>query len=193
MDRVHQSLKYGGGHCSNQGEVWGDITELQMKHNSRSATSAMRDVYEDRKAQIDEYMEAFPHIGGQCGMIVGVGDRIAGLEYLSRPDGFSEVYLQLVESYVMDALVQNNPEGIKLSIEDAQQFLKQVLTTNTESFPSTSAGTDIRLESKHLVGAALIAKKELVHFSVFPKPMKRQQGVRPIHRIRRSMNTISEF
>ena len=162
MDRVHESLKYEGGHCSGQDKVSEDISELQMKHNSCSATSEMRNVYEDRKADLDEYLDAFPHIEGQCGMIMGLGDSIAGFEYLSCQEGFSEVYPQLVESYAMDALVQNNSgSNLELPLENAHKFLNQILTSNTESFPSTSAGTDICLESEHLVGSALVVEEEL--------------------------------
>ena len=106
MSRVHQSLKYGEGHRSNQQEVWNDISQLQSNRNAHSPTSAMKDIYDKEKDNLDDFLKAFPLIEGQCGIIVGLGGHVVGLEYLSSSDCYLDVHRQLIESYTMDALVE---------------------------------------------------------------------------------------
>ena len=160
MSSVHQSLKYGEGHRSNQQEVWNDISQLQSNRNAHSPTSAMKDIYDKEKDNLDDFLKAFPLIEGQCGIIVGLGGQVVGLEYLSSSDCYLDVHSQLIESYTMDALVEKlsgvSPE---LTLEESQRFLEQIWSASQETFRSAAAGTDVRLESEHLVGMIRLAKE----------------------------------
>ena len=176
MSRVHQSLKYGEGYRSDQSEVWKDISDLQSKRNIHSPTSAMKDIYDKEKDNLDDFLKAFPVIEGQCGFIVGLGGQVVGLEYLSSSESYLDVHRQLVESYTMDALVENlsggNPE---LTLEESQRFLEQIWSASQETFRSAAAGTDVRLESEHLVGSGLVEGEELIHLSAFARQTRGQQ------------------
>ena len=46
---VHQTLKQAMSYRGNQGEVWDGIQNLSTEANVHSPTSAMRDIFEDRK------------------------------------------------------------------------------------------------------------------------------------------------
>ena len=176
MSSVHQSLKYGQGYQSNQSEVWNDISQLQSIRSIHSPTSAMKDIYDKEKGNLDDFLKAFPLIDGQCGIIVGLGGQVVGLEYLSSSESYLDVHRQLVESYTMDALVENlsggNPE---LTIEETQRFLEQIWSASQETFRSAAAGTDVRLESEHLVGSGLVEGEELIHLSAFARQTTGQQ------------------
>ena len=191
MSRVHQSLKYGEGYRSDQSEVWKDISDLQSKRNIHSPTSAMKDIYDKEKDNLDDFLKAFPLIEGQCGIIVGLGGQVVGLEYLSSSDCYLDVHSQLIESYTMDALdeifskVSTLKEGEfrkvgqkvrqELTIEESQRFLEQIWSASQETFRSAAAGTDVRLESDHLVGSGLVEGEELIHLSAFARQTTRQQ------------------
>ena len=191
MSRVHQSLKYGEGYRSDQSEVWKDISDLQSKRNIHSPTSAMKDIYDKEKDNLDDFLKAFPVIGGQCGIIVGLGGHVVGLEYLSSSDCYLDVHSQLIESYTMDALdeifskVSTLKEGEfrqvgqkvrqELTIEETQRFLEQIWSASQETFRSAAAGTDVRLESEHLVGSGLVEGEELIHLSAFARQTRGQQ------------------
>ena len=191
MSRVHQSLKYGEGYRSDQSEVWKDISDLQSKRNIHSPTSAMKDIYDKEKDNLDDFLKAFPVIGGQCGIIVGLGGHVVGLEYLSSSDCYLDVHSQLIESYTMDALdeifskVSTLKEGEfrqvgqkvrqELTLEDSQRFLEQIWSASQETFRSAAAGTDVRLESEHLVGSGLVEGEELIHLSAFARQTTGQQ------------------
>ena len=170
MSSVHQSLKYGQGYQSNQEEVWNDISDFQSKRSIHSPTSAMKDIYDKEKGNLDDFLKAFPLIEGQCGIIVGLGGQVVGLEYLSSADRYLDVHRQLIESYTMDALVENlSGENPELTLEDAQRFLEQIWSASQETFRSAAAGTDVRLESEHLVGSGLVEGEELIHLSAFAR------------------------
>ena len=176
MSRVHQSLKYGQGYRSNQSEVWKDISDLQSKRNIHSPTSAMKDIYDKEKDNLDDFLTAFPLIEGQCGIIVGLGGHVVGLEYLSSSDCYLDVHSQLIESYTMDALVEKlSGESPELTLEESQRFLEQIWSASQETFRSAAAGTDVRLESDHLVGSGLVEGEELIHLSAFARQTTRQQ------------------
>ena len=191
MSSVHQSLKYGGGYQSNQSEVWKDISQLQNKLNIHSPTSAMKDIYDKEKDNLDDFLKAFPVIGGQCGIIVGLGGHVVGLEYLSSSDCYLDVHSQLIESYTMDALdeifskVPTLKEGEfrqvgqkvrqELTIEETQRFLEKIWSASYETYPSAAAGKDVRLESEDIVGSGLVEKEELIHLSAFARHTTGQQ------------------
>ena len=98
-------------------------------------------VWQRKKDNFDYFLKAFPLIDGQCGIIVGLGGHVVGLEYLSSSDCYLDVHSQLIESYTMDALdeifskVSTLKEGEfrkvgqkvrqKLTIEETQRFPDQ--------------------------------------------------------------------
>ena len=196
MSSVHQSLKYGEGHRSNQQAVWKDISQLQSNRNAHSPTSAMKDIYDKEKDNLDDFLKAFPLIEGQCGFIVGLGGHVVGLEYLSSSDCYLDVHSQLIESYTMDALdeifskVSTLKEGEfrqvgqkvrqELTIEETQRFLEKIWSASYETYPSAAAGKDVRLESEDIVGSGLVEKEELIHLSAFTR---QRENIRLSHRI----------
>ena len=134
MERVSESLKFGGGYQSDQGEIWSDISMAQADFNAYSPTSAMKHVYDAQKTTIDQYLGAFPIGEGQVGFIAGLGGRLAGMEYISRPECYAEVHKRLVESYALDCLRERHPEG-EMSLAESQRFLEQIWSAKAESFP----------------------------------------------------------
>ena len=57
---VSLSLRERASYRGNQGEVWTGIDRLQRVAGVRSRTGAMREVYEDKKKDLDDYLGAFP-------------------------------------------------------------------------------------------------------------------------------------
>tara|TARA_B100000678_G_scaffold59950_1_gene48427 strand:- start:114 stop:620 length:507 start_codon:yes stop_codon:yes gene_type:complete len=151
----------------------------------------MKDIYDKEKDNLDDFLKAFPVIGGQCGIIVGLGGHVVGLEYLSSSDCYLDVHSQLIESYTMDALdeifskVPTLKEGEfrqvgqkvrqELTIEETQRFLEKIWSASYETYPSAAAGKDVRLESEDIVGSGLVEKEELIHLSAFARHTTGQQ------------------
>ena len=176
MRYVNQSLMSGQGYRSDQSEVWKNISQLQNSLKTISPTSAMGDTYEDEKVNLENFLNEFELIEEQCGIIVGLGGEVAGLEYLSSSAGYSDVHRQLIESYAMDALVKrSSTDSSELTLEESQRFLEQIWSATQKTFPSAAAGTDVRLESDHLVGSALVEEDELIHLSAFSRQNRQQE------------------
>ena len=62
----------------------------------------------------------------------------------------------------------------ELTIEEAQRFLEKICNASYETYPSAAAGKDLRLESKDIVGSALVEKKELIHLSAFARQREKK-------------------
>ncbi len=171
MRNVHQSLKKGMGHRSNQSTVWADIQNVQMCMDVESETSAMADVYEGKKQHLQDYTNSFRLVAGQQGVLVAINGQLAGIEYLSRSENFSKVFTKIVESYSFDALARgSHDDHEQFSKESAEAWLKTMLKAKLESYPSRGVGLDYRLESEEVVGAGLIEKEEVINLSAFPQP-----------------------
>jgi ARG and Rhodanese-Phosphatase-superfamily-associated Protein domain len=81
---VHQTLKEGFGYHGNQGEVWDGIQHLSVEAKAHSQTGAMKDVYENKKRDLEGYMKAFQYVPRQKGILVMINGRVMGLDILSQ-------------------------------------------------------------------------------------------------------------
>ena len=76
----------------------------------------------------------------------------------------------------MDALVKrSSTDSSELTLEESQRFLEQIWSATQKTFPSAAAGTDVSLESDHLVGSALVEEDELIHLSAFSRQNREQK------------------
>ena len=180
MESVHRSLERGSGHRSDQHAVWDEIGDIQMKLCAHSNTGAMKDVFDQKKVETDEYLDIFDLQEGQCGIVVALGGKIMGFEYVSRPDCYSRVHRRLIESYALDAIADQDNE-FSISTRAVEEFMEAIWHSRLECFPSVSKGEDLRLESDSFLGASLIHQNEIVHMTVF---MKEESPLRDTNRIR---------
>ena len=67
---VSDSLKQSGNYRSDQGAIWSEIQEMSLNAKVHSSTGAMKDVYEGKKVDLEEYMKAFKWLPQQKGMFV---------------------------------------------------------------------------------------------------------------------------
>ena len=81
---VSDSLRESRSYHSDQGAIWEDIEKMSLNAVVHSATGAMKDVFEGKKVDLDEYIKAFSCLAHQKGILVLVGGEIAGLDILSR-------------------------------------------------------------------------------------------------------------
>lgn len=153
----------------NQGEVWNDVEAMQQHAGVRSATSAMRDVYESRKGDLEDYLRAFPCPPHQRGILVFINGEAAGLDMISREEAFSVLAPKLVKSYAIDAYLEGGSTGkaFPVSRDSAREFLKQTTNCIEEQYPSLGHGTDHRFEGPSVVGSALVFQETVIHTAFF--------------------------
>lgn len=152
----------GGG----QAEVWRNVTAKAGRLRSHSPTEAQEAIYAGHARSLDEYAAALPRVGGQSGVLVGLGGEMACLDFVSRPDVFAGLYPKLLRGYALDAL---EAKERALGPDEARAFVARL--ARTASFLSVQPGTGTaRRFAGDVVGAELAAYGEVVALSAFPGP-----------------------
>jgi len=166
---VSNSLKQSGGYNSDQGAIWDEIQELSISAGVHSPTAAMKDVYEGKKDDLEEYMKAFQCVPHQKGMFVFVGGEVAGWDMLSRESAFEVIFPKLVKSYALDALLEKGKKkgSSKKPMKEAKRFLREIKDCKEEKYPSIGQGWDYRFEGKDEVGSALVYRQRIIHMAFF--------------------------
>ena len=77
----------------------------------------------------------------------------------------------------LDVACLLTPSTAASSVE-VVELLDQVSSADAESFPAVGVGTDVRIDSREIAGAALVRDDQVVHLSAFRKRITRRQGHR---------------
>jgi hypothetical protein len=162
-DSLHESREYR----SDQGTVWTSIDELSERTGVHSHTAAMRDVYEAKEKELDEYLNVFTCLPQQKGLLTFIDEEVVGFDFLSLDSAYALLHSKLVKSYAMEALLQKPPRSEKPKIEKAEEFLKEASRCKEKKYKSVGKGDDHRFEGKNLVGSALKVKKNVIHMAFF--------------------------
>jgi len=164
---VNDSLKESGRYHSDQGVIWDDIAELSANAGVHSPTGAMRDVYEKKKADLEDYMKTFQYLPHQKGIFVLVGGEIVGFDMLSRETAFGDIFSKLVKSYAMDAMLEKKKKENMDWRETAGKFLEDIKKCQEKKYASLGQGWDYRFEGKDKVGSALVFNNTIIHMAFF--------------------------
>lgn len=170
MQSVSEALACRASFDSNQGQVWSDIHAMQRASRACSPTSAMRDVYQAKQADLDGAMAAFPLLAEQAGLLVLQDGHPVGMDLLSRPAAYARLHCKLAKSYVMDSLLSPSTggEGGQADIEaSARAFLTAALGCNEQRFKSVGLGEDHRYRNGVVAGSALLYEDTVVHTAFF--------------------------
>ncbi|HKB48035.1 MAG TPA: DUF6569 family protein, partial [Ktedonobacterales bacterium] len=103
---VTSSLGYGGGHRSDQGMVWQEVSARMLRAGSSSPTDAMDTLYKapERAEKIQEAVAALPYPAGALGFIAVLGARVTGAELFADPALAAAYWEKLARSYAVEAL-----------------------------------------------------------------------------------------
>jgi hypothetical protein len=175
---VSASLRASRTHYANQAEIWSDISAKAACLRVQSESDAMSDIYEQRAAQIDDYVKAFPPQPRQTGAVFAINGKIAGIDLFDSATAFRAFMQKLVRSYALDA-IEESVVGAKPPVaEVVRRFIADMQSAALERFPAIGEGEDLRFGSDALAGGALLADNHIVHLCTFPieKPRHRPIG-----------------
>lgn len=164
------SLQAAGSYASDQGAVWNEIEDLHAcaETAGSSETRAMRDAYEERRREIEDFAASVPLVDGQCGLLAVVGDRVEGVDVLSRPEAYARLHKRLVESHAMDFLVRKRGRAVKPADPEAPaRFLAEAARGRETVHEAPGLGVDHRLNFRWGHGAALRVEEAVVHLALF--------------------------
>jgi hypothetical protein len=166
---VADNLRSSREFRSNQGEVWDHVAEMQQDAGVHSSTNAMKDVYESRQDDLDEYLRAFPHLPRQRGILVFINGKATGLDMVSRESACATLNPKLVKSYAIDAHLEmrSKEKGYEISPDKALRFLKKASGCKEERYESIGHGIDYRFQGETIVGSALVYRDTVIHTAFF--------------------------
>jgi hypothetical protein len=164
---VSESLDESREYRSDQGTVWTSIDEMSEQTGIHSRTAAMRDVYQAKEKELDEYLGTFTCLPRQKGLLAFIDEEIVGFDFLSLDAAYAPLHPKLVKSYAMEALMKKTPSKGLPEPDKAKEFLKEAGQCKEKKYKSVGKGDDHRFEGKHLVGSALKFQKKVIHMAFF--------------------------
>ena len=165
---VSHSLEYQMSYDSDQGGVWNSIDQMHEKYASGSHTAAMKHVYDQQGELLSAYLEKFPCVENQRGVVVFVDGELAGCEMISKNKPYLRCHEKIIKSFCIDLLHRKIEEAEKTgSLEKARDWLASIENWKTSRFKSLGIGDDLRLKNGVSHGNALLAEDTVVHFVGF--------------------------
>ena len=164
---VAESLAVAGIYHADQSRSWARTIGLMEDTATSSPTAAMRDVYRQRRPDLDEYLKAFICLPGQRGLLVFIAGEILGFDTISQASAYRELHGKFIRSYAMEAIRSRESVTEAPTVERARAFLAEAGDSEEKSYDSVGYGRDHRFTGTNLVGSALIHKEEPIHVGFF--------------------------
>jgi len=184
---VTASVRSGYHYRSDQCAVWHAVDELQSRHAVRSATDAMRDVYEKRAEMIALLERDFPLQDGQTGLFALWGGEVVGFDVVARSAAYAHVHARLVRSYALDALTQQAEAGAD-DARTAKEWLVGLSDAVGTTHDSPGNGVSYRYTGPGFLGSALVVDDAVLHavfFAAEPEAVRPDARRYPTARERR--------
>jgi len=80
---VMRNIRESGSYASDQSEVWDDILAMSGNAGVHSNTGAMKDVFESKQNELDDYLKAINTVPNQKGMMVMINGILLGFDIVS--------------------------------------------------------------------------------------------------------------
>lgn len=160
-------LSDGGVRASDQGAVWADMDTLAHAMGVRPATGAMREVFERRALDIEQYAERIRPLDRQVGACFAVNGRVTGCDLFDSPRTLARLLPKLAQSYAADAIARARSGSRSPEASAVTSFLQAVGRCEPLSFKALGEGEDWRLSAPGVAGGALFARDRVIHLCAF--------------------------
>ncbi|MBO0757879.1 MAG: hypothetical protein J2P54_18695 [Bradyrhizobiaceae bacterium] len=166
MEQVSRSLHLSGEAASDQTAVWNAISAKSARMRVASPTGAMAALFESRRDDLQDYLDAIPTVEGQCGAVYALGGVVVAMEIFDSDTTFKKLARKLVASYALDAM-ELDQTGDLPDADAARSFIHSVRVASRERSGAVGVGKTVRISGGDLVGAALELDGRCVHLSAF--------------------------
>lgn len=150
-----------------QGDVWSTIADHSARIGAVSATGALDHVQAARAGDVGSWIEMFPVVPGQVGVLAFVGGRPIGLDVIGGRALYARLHDRLMRGYIMDALELPDAPGSP-GREAAQHFLDLTREAGRVEAPTVGRGR-YGVLSTTVVGGELMDGERVAHLSAFPR------------------------
>ena len=164
---VHDSLRRGRGHRSNQRAVWREVDRKARLHKAVSSTHALQ----DSRSRLSERLDVFDKLArdlpeGTSGVVVAIGERLVLLEVLAGPRTFARVFRKLLSGYAFESVGLDRPYGTP-DPPAVRRFIEAAAKAAHEEHQAVGAGRDVRIEGDGISGYALLGETGVLHAAAF--------------------------
>ena len=164
---VHDSLRRGRGHRSDQRAVWRKVRSKARLHAGASPGRALQ----DSRSHLSERPDAFEKLSRELpertsGVVVAVGERLALLEVLAGPRTFARVFRKLLSGYALESVGLDRPYGTP-DPPAVRSFIEAAAKAAHEEHQAVGSGRDVRFEDHGISGYALIGERGVLHAAAF--------------------------
>ena len=170
---VQRNLRLMPGYkASDQGAVWGAVSDSLERHQTSSPTSSFEEVraaaYErdDARREATDRLIATGPEAGQTGVVVAVDGKVVSAELFGSPELLAARWEQIVRSVMFESGFQ---DAGSVTAADAEAFLRRLATAEVQPAAGVGIGEERHLQNEDLVAQALVLDDALVHASVFSR------------------------
>jgi hypothetical protein len=147
--------------------------------NVESPTGAMAALFESRRDDFRNYLDAIPMFDGQNGAAYAIGESLLGIDLFDSDATFRKLAPRLLASYALDAMEVECP-GAPRDSRVVSAFIQSVCAAEPQPSTTVGIGEMVRLSAGDLVGAALQVDGCCVHLAAFRRQAfedhRRDQG-----------------
>lgn len=163
--KIHRSKMHR--YRVDQMAVWDEVEAESARHDVRSATSALHDVYAAPKVAAGmrdfDALKELPE--NAVGVAVSIGGELVGAEFLETAEAFAAMWPSLRKGYALSALSRQKKAAPTRM--DAQAFVSSPAGGTVETGEAVGLGVDVRWEGKHFLAAGLLHEGRMLHGSLF--------------------------
>jgi hypothetical protein len=175
--QVSASLSMNRGPSSDQGEVWSDIDAKMGSMESRSATSAVEQVFEDHEEKLARFVDSLACIEGQVGSVFSIRGRPVGMEFFDSAETCRLLMPKIIRSYALDAIDPGYRSPAANGLSMPADVFERVSGSAFSSHKSVGEGDDLRFDyTPGIAGGALYARDRVVHLCAFVTNERRGVG-----------------
>ncbi|MBQ7927964.1 MAG: hypothetical protein IJ287_04400 [Methanobrevibacter sp.] len=156
----HHAFRSNG---SVQQAVWDSIDELETSRSFSSPTQAMSESYENAKADLDEFLDAFSVVEGQSGIVVLIDGEVRGFEVFLNSEIYREYHEKIIKSYLINAEITDNV--FTINNDAINSVIDNALNEEFEEAKNEGLETRFEIKGGDGVGSCYTYKNELVHMS----------------------------
>lgn len=172
-EQVYYARRMRGEALADQAAIWSEVHRKQREFACYSPTSALHDVYEYRRHDIESYLSVFQPLPNQVGAVFAVNGEIIGVEAFDSPETFRKMFPKLLRSYALTAMSRARQETRAVRVGKVEEFLNAVANAPAESFQPVGLGREVHLNDERVSGCALLFEERLIHLYAFRRPARR--------------------
>ncbi|MBN9120994.1 MAG: hypothetical protein J0I06_17895 [Planctomycetes bacterium] len=161
---VNDSTLAGGGHTSDQGAVWTEVSRQMRSVGSTSETMALADTMTFHKSHTDRHVAEVAYSEGAAGLAIAVGGRLVSVDLFDAPETCRKVWPRVIRGVAMDAMEERSAATV--SVDEVTAAVASLRTEPWKPVAAAGAGEEQRSESPRWHGSALSLNGNLVHGSL---------------------------